>query len=430
MSGTFQLAGTLFPKDPLTKRWRRQREATQGPGGGVYADLWRFEANFGTLKTKAESDYFLTKFLAGGLYTTVLPHPQTGNLATFTGAAIEDYTFSFGDVDSDDYALNPRLTLGGININSAWWNSSWSKRQQIEITTGNDALVNGYTVRLYITGSAASAIYNDSLASGDDVRLLYRDSTEVDRDLTVFTAAEIEMMFPLQAALTPTTYNVDYRLYYDNAAAGSPAEDKSNVYQFYDGFESYSNGDLNGQGSWSGATDFQVQSTTVAVGSKAVHHPGTVANGISKSMAQSNHFRISWRMRREDTSSGRRPTIQVFEGATRIQFVFFGSNTLNIDTVYYFPGSVTDTGANFVAATWHQVEMVLKPTNKIDVWFDRVKYVTDGDLENNMVNGCDTITPQVFSAVTTKEGWWDEITVRHLVNDRPDVGIIEVVETR
>ncbi len=93
MSGTFQLNGQLFPKDPLTKNWVSERVATRGTREGVYSEVWRFDCSFGTLETQGESDFFMIKFRAGGLYTAVLPHPDTSTLTTFTGVAIDNYTF-------------------------------------------------------------------------------------------------------------------------------------------------------------------------------------------------------------------------------------------------------------------------------------------------------------------------------------------------
>jgi len=116
MSGTFRLDNQLFPRDPLTKRWVRERAGTGGPGEGVFVDLWRFEMRFGTLATIGESDFFMSKFLEAGLHTAVLPHPEDGSLQTFTGVAIANYGFSFNDVDRDAWAVNPTLILAAIPV--------------------------------------------------------------------------------------------------------------------------------------------------------------------------------------------------------------------------------------------------------------------------------------------------------------------------
>jgi hypothetical protein len=117
VSGTFQLDSELFPKDPLTKRWTRERTAVSSVGEGIFLDFWRLECRFGTLDTQGESDFFMNKFLASGLHSAVLPHPEDGSLQTFTGVAIADYNFTFGDVDRDAFALNPVLILAGIPAN-------------------------------------------------------------------------------------------------------------------------------------------------------------------------------------------------------------------------------------------------------------------------------------------------------------------------
>ena len=116
MSGTFQLDSELFPRDPLTKRWQRQRVATASIGGGIFIDFWQLEMRFGTLDTQGESDFFMDKFLQGGLHDAVLPHPEDGSLVSFTGVAIANYSFSFGDIDRDGFANNPTLTLASVPV--------------------------------------------------------------------------------------------------------------------------------------------------------------------------------------------------------------------------------------------------------------------------------------------------------------------------
>lgn len=116
MSGTFQIDGNLYPRDPLTKTWQRQRTATGGQGEGIFIDFWQLDMRFGTLDLIGESDFFMDKFLEAGLHTVVLPHPEDGSLQTFTGVAIADYSFSFNDIDRDVWAVNPRLVMTSIPV--------------------------------------------------------------------------------------------------------------------------------------------------------------------------------------------------------------------------------------------------------------------------------------------------------------------------
>jgi len=112
MSGTFQLGGALFPRDPLTKRWTPDQVGRRGTREPIFTDIWRLELGFGTLESIGEHDFFMSRFITGGLYSAVLPHPTTGLLVSFTGVSIEDYGAEFNDVDHNTWAEGARLVLG------------------------------------------------------------------------------------------------------------------------------------------------------------------------------------------------------------------------------------------------------------------------------------------------------------------------------
>ena len=112
MSGTYQLDSQLFPRNPLFKTWTPEQVGRRGTREPIFSDVWRLELQFSTLETIGEHDFFISRFIAGGLYNAVLPHPITGLETSFTGVSIESYQGPFSDVESDFWAENPRLTLG------------------------------------------------------------------------------------------------------------------------------------------------------------------------------------------------------------------------------------------------------------------------------------------------------------------------------
>lgn len=121
MSGTYQLSAygapgtmSLFPQNPLAKRWSAQRIGTGGTREPIFSNFWQLELSFDTLQVQGESDYFESRYIAGGLYNAILPHPITGALVGFTGTAIEDVSFEFNDVDRDYWAEGSRVVL---NVN-------------------------------------------------------------------------------------------------------------------------------------------------------------------------------------------------------------------------------------------------------------------------------------------------------------------------
>lgn len=121
MSGTYQLSQInsatmeLFPQNPIAKRWTSNRVATGGTREPIFSAFWQVELNFGSLEVQGESDFFESRFIAGGLYNAILPHPITGALVGFTGTSIEETSFEFTDVERDFWAEGTRVMLG-VNL--------------------------------------------------------------------------------------------------------------------------------------------------------------------------------------------------------------------------------------------------------------------------------------------------------------------------
>ena len=118
MSGTYKIDGILFPQNPIAKRWQRQPIDTRGVGETIYSDFWQIELSFGALEVADEMSFLETRWLTGGLHTAVLPHPQTGQLVSFTGVNIQDVSFEFTDVDSDYWADGGRALLNHISLSA------------------------------------------------------------------------------------------------------------------------------------------------------------------------------------------------------------------------------------------------------------------------------------------------------------------------
>lgn len=121
MSGTYQLSQVnsstmeLFPQNPIAKRWTANRVATGGTREPIFSGFWQVELSFSTLQVQGESNFFESRFIAGGLYNAILPHPITGALVGFTGTAIEDTNFEFTDVERDSWAEGTRVVLS-VNL--------------------------------------------------------------------------------------------------------------------------------------------------------------------------------------------------------------------------------------------------------------------------------------------------------------------------
>ena len=134
--------------------------------------------------------------------------------------------------------------LGGLTSPAtaqAWWDSAYSDRQIIEITTGAntpDKGYDGYTVRLTGVDTASLISAGDLRADCNDLRVIYWDgtsNTELPRHVINCNAASTDIRFMMSANQAASTTSQDYYLYSGNASAGAPtALTTTNVYLWYD----------------------------------------------------------------------------------------------------------------------------------------------------------------------------------------------------
>ena len=85
------------------------------------------------------------------------------------------------------------------------------------------AAVASQTAEIDLSGAAAADIHGDSLASGNDFRVLrYSGSawTELDRDLVTWNAGQVQAFFRMAAAWGAGAS--EYWVYYANPGAGAP----------------------------------------------------------------------------------------------------------------------------------------------------------------------------------------------------------------
>lgn len=157
----------------------------------------------------------------------------------------------------------------------SWWNSGYAWKHNLVILNNDGAALPAhYPVHIRLDGSTtptAAEVYNASLANprGNDVRLVYQNTTELNRVVQNFSPAQIDIWFPLAAAVGGgAAVNGDYQLYYGSAAAGSPPANANAVF--------LPEADANTVGLW----HFQEGSgSTVYDSSGRAHHGTFVAPG-------------------------------------------------------------------------------------------------------------------------------------------------------
>jgi hypothetical protein len=206
----------------------------------------------------------------------------------------------------------------------AWWDCNYGYRKQITVSASSAVSV-GHSVALtFDHASLVSA--GKALSNGNDVRVLYWNGstwTEVARGLDTGSSwnnSATKIWFKLQAAISSSSSDANYYLYYGNSSAGTPPSTWSDVFLHYDGFES---GNLSG---WpDGNSNGWTPGDTIAA-SQEQARPGT---GTWSGKAST------------DTTAGSGSEADVFKD-------FADQNTVYAKVYVYLPSGFPGAGTDYV----------------------------------------------------------------------------------
>ncbi|HEY1811617.1 MAG TPA: DUF2341 domain-containing protein [Kofleriaceae bacterium] len=316
---------------------------------------------------------------------------------------------------------------GTLPVIPGWWNPAWTLRQPITVTAGSNGSPAGYAVAFSID-HASLVTAGQALASGDDVRVVGSDGTELDRVLDTgaqWDSAGTTIWFQVAAPLDATAA-AQYWLYYGNPDAGTPPADSSAVFVLADGFE----GDLS---AWDLDTGVGPSTLQAHGGATSILIPAqdNTGNGITAmSINQTDTAFDAWWCI-DDTSA-----INLFQIVRET------------DTISYFTNLQPPGGDGTMASTWDisklvsgtYSELVAPPADQTvvpnDIWF-RVTVYAYGKTMAVGINGTTyvptsgyadidhALTGTVGAGVYFSNGnvWVDDATVRPLVVPEPTVAV-------
>ncbi len=179
-------------------------------------------------------------------------------------------------------------------------------------------------------------------------------------------------------------------MYYNNSSAtsgGNYANNGTNTFEFFDDFENYTDGSLNGQGGWSGDTNFQVQTVTVREGSKAVKFASTAfAVNIAHNITFLPKLKLDAYLNTSSAIGSWDQQITLYEGANKVTGV-----SLN----YYISNLKSGGWENRGTATqntWYKFGILIDSASTHKLFINDVEdtsIITSN--YTNIVTGIDTI---------------------------------------
>ncbi|MBU0757882.1 MAG: DUF2341 domain-containing protein, partial [Nanoarchaeota archaeon] len=172
-------------------------------------------------------------------------------IANNTGKYINTSDIDYFEIRANSsYVVNTNKLLYGSNeivnltypLNESWWNNSYLYRASIDVTNlESTPLDAGYTVNITLDTTGEKFLDN-----GNDIRIIFWNSsynTEIDRiNFNGFNQSATTIWFKTRSQIPGFGTDSGYYIYYGNEEAGSPRANGSEVYLFYDDFESYTVG--------------------------------------------------------------------------------------------------------------------------------------------------------------------------------------------
>lgn len=166
----------------------------------------------------------------------------------FTGQVGHTYAFRCRAVDNANNRGNyPTAADTSTRVDptarpqAPWWDSAYSFKRNLTILNNMPGvtLPAGYPVHLHFdstTTPTAAEIYNASRSSPkcNDLRIVYNDTTELDRVIQNCSSSAIDIWFRTQVPTPGGASNgTAHQLYYGNASAGAPPADPNRVWYPY-----------------------------------------------------------------------------------------------------------------------------------------------------------------------------------------------------
>jgi murein DD-endopeptidase MepM/ murein hydrolase activator NlpD len=220
--------------------------------------------------------------------------PSTKTYDLFTGQPGHTYSFRCRATDNADNIGNyPSSANTTIMIDpfsrpaTPWWDHAYAQKRNIVILNNmsGTALPQGYPIHMHYdstTTPTAADIYSASLSSTkcDDLRIVYNDSTELNRVVQNCSSSAIDLWFRSQVSVAAgSTDNSSHQLYYGNASASNPPADPNQVWYPYRESDTTYLYFLQ-EGSGSTAYDYSGNGHNCSIDSSVQWSPSKFGNGL------------------------------------------------------------------------------------------------------------------------------------------------------
>lgn len=319
------------------------------------------------------------------------------------------------------------LTAQPAQAAPAWWNSDWSMRAQLNVAT-TDALTSGYSLSV-IVPHAALVSSGNSLANGNDIRIARWNGSawaELDRILdsaSTWNTSSTQIWFRTSTAVSASTSDTSYWLYYGNSAASSPPADGNNIFDLYDDFSSGSLDNVK----WSSVADTGMTATVsggelVTSGTSQVSSAYT-PTGIYSNVNFTGDFAVESRFRIVTQSATAQEEWKANFGLDS-EYLMVNSQASPSKRTQYYSSGWFDVGPSTLNATtfgYQRISQSLTAGGTARHWENGVLQTTRTGISPSSLGATFFYSPDVGSGGETFDARFDDVAVRKFVANEPTV---------
>ncbi|MCK5556924.1 MAG: DUF2341 domain-containing protein, partial [Candidatus Hydrogenedentes bacterium] len=307
-------------------------------------------------------------------------------------------------------------TYGGAENASPWWDGSWGKRVPITITYAGRGLTN-YQVKVDVAYNA------DMQPDFDDIRFIdSAHTTELDYYRESDYTASSSAVFWVEVPSIPDGGKTIY-MYYDNAGV-STTSSGPNTFEYFDDFESFSTGSVNGQDSWvapagSASNPGQIMDSNAFDGTKQLEHYNSSDHGSGRILNLGGDRMIDFRLnlitKGPNTTSDTKVVLFDDEGSdVSIKTRRETSETNWRDS---YNGATHDTGVAFSEGSWTRVRIGVFNSGTMDYWIGGTQ------VYNDLSQNFDDFQEIQFYTDENAGIRFDEAFIRKYVSSEPTTSV-------
>lgn len=311
------------------------------------------------------------------------------------------------------------------SINAPSWLSGWNYRKLFYLSRSSGGIATNVQVKILVGESVNASGFTVHcgglcLSNFADIRFTNVDGTT----LLDYWVESITGVTPNQLATiwvktdSINTGVTSFYLYYGNAEASSESN-ATDVFLFFEDFNSLAAGNLNGQNNWSGSTSYQVQNSVVKEGAYAVS-VGNVSNQNIDHAITVPSFNVWVELYVRAGHAGDTTPIQFYLYETATQITGAG---ISADYIQHLRASAWENVKAASDNTWYKVRIAIDALNTHKIWVDDVlQSLSNSSNINNVVSTINDIKLARWTA-TANTVYFDQIKVgKYSVADPMFVG--------